>query len=104
MHNQGMKFESHSLTHPYLLSLTDDELNKELQKSKEEIEKITKSKVAHFSVPYGFYNKRLADCIRDAGYSSLVTEDIGYYRNKLESFHILPRFTVKSKMQLKADR
>jgi len=100
MYEQGMKFESHSLTHPYLLSLTKEEIILELRKSKEKIEEIINSDINHFSVPYGFYNKYLVRCVNNAGYKSLVTEDFGYYKPKKDSFHVLPRFTVKSQTEL----
>jgi len=100
MDEKGMKFESHSLTHPYILSLSRQEITREVHQSKEKIQKILNREINHFSVPYGFYNKYLIQCVKEAGYKSIVTEDFGYYKPKYNSFQILPRFTVKSQMNL----
>jgi len=100
MHKGGMKFGSHSLTHPYLFSLSKEEIIKELLESKGKIENILKIQINHFSVPYGFYNKYLVRYVEYAGYKSLVTEDFGYFKPNNSSFQILPRFTVKSHIAL----
>lgn len=100
MHEEGMKFGSHSLTHPFLLSLSKEKVMQELLESKSKIESILKIKINHFSVPYGFYDKYLVRHVENAGYKSLVTEDFGYYKPNNSSFQILPRFTVKSHIAL----
>lgn len=97
----GMKFESHSLTHPYLISLTEREIMHEVVGSKQRIQDIVKGEVKHFSVPYGFYNNYLIKCLKEAGYKSLVTENFGYYKYKDNPLHVLPRFTVKSHFGIK---
>lgn len=100
MHKEGMKFESHSSTHSYILSLSKEKIIQELRESKEKIESILKSQINYFSVPYGFYNKYLILSLKYFGYKGLVTEDFGYYKLKNSSFQIIPRFTVKSNMTL----
>jgi len=100
MCKHGMKFESHSMTHPYMLSLSRKDITREICQSREEIQSIAKSKVNHFSVPYGFYNAYLAWCVKKAGYQSIVTEDFGYYEYRDSVFQILPRFTVKPQIRL----
>lgn len=100
MHQAGMHFESHSLTHPYLLTLESDALAWEIRQSKHEIEQITGRAVHHFCIPYGFYNRELLQCVRDAGYKSAVTEKIGYAAPSSKPFTVLPRFTVKKQITL----
>ena len=100
MAKQGMRFESHSLTHPYILSLGAKEIDREVYHSKEETQNLLNCEVNHFSVPYGFYNRYLIDCVERAGYKSMVTEDFGYYTLNERLFQILPRFIVKSNMFL----
>ena len=95
MQEAGMRFESHSMTHPYLLTLGRKVMEKEIRESKLEIEQITGDSVHHFCIPYGFYNRELLHCIKDAGYQTAITEKIGYASPKVQSFHILPRFTIK---------
>lgn|GEM_PF-783266 len=102
MHEHGMKFGSHSLTHPYILSLSREEMIREVRKSKAKIQSILNNEIKHFSVPYGFYNKYLIQCLKQAGYKTLVTENFGYYKYRDNPFHVLPRFTVKSHFDLKS--
>jgi peptidoglycan/xylan/chitin deacetylase (PgdA/CDA1 family) len=100
MHQQGMRFESHSLTHPYIVSLSRKEIVQELTESKDIIQGLLNTAVNHFSIPYGFYNKDLVRHLEEAGYKSLVTEDFGYYKFDKSSFQIVPRFIVKSEIEL----
>lgn len=100
MSENGMTFGSHSLSHPYLISLNKQDIMREVIESKNRIQNLLKKKVEHFSVPYGFYNRYLVQSVRHAGYKSIVTEDFGYYRINGEPFKVLPRFTVKSQMDI----
>ena len=96
MQENNMKIESHSLSHPYIVSLSKKKIKKEVEESKQKLQDVLNTKVKHFSVPYGFYNKFLIQCLKDAGYNSLITENFGYYSYQNAHFHILPRFTIKS--------
>ena len=59
---------SHSMTHADLRALSDDEIAKELVESKERLESIIDRCVSLFSLPYGGYDTRVAECIVRAGY------------------------------------
>jgi peptidoglycan/xylan/chitin deacetylase (PgdA/CDA1 family) len=48
-----------------------------MRRSKETIEDMTGCEVKDFSVPYGFYDRRLIHLVQEAGYRSLFTEDCG---------------------------
>ncbi len=98
MQKAGMHFESHSLTHPYLLALSRKVMVREITESKAVIEKIVNKNINHFCIPYGFYNKDLIQYAKNAGYKSVVTEKMGYYSPNMNSFKVLPRFTMKAKM------
>lgn len=100
MHKNGMNFESHSLTHPYLISMGKNNIIKELAQSRKEIQNLLNSEVNHFSVPYGFYNKGVIDCAKEYGYKSITTEDFGYYKPNDDLFKVFPRFTIKSNICL----
>jgi len=54
-----VSFESHTVSHPYLTSLSDDELEKELKESKETIQSITGREVLALAYPTGDYNQRV---------------------------------------------
>ena len=40
--------------------------------------------------------KYVIECVRDAGYRTMVTEEFGYHRLSDSAFKILPRFTIRS--------
>ena len=86
MAQKNMRFESHSLTHPYIVTLNNQDIKHEVYESKIQIQKILNCEVNHFSVPFGFYNKYLISCLKESGYKSLITENFGYYIYKDKSF------------------
>ncbi len=59
MARSKMQLGSHSLTHPYFVTLGDQEIKREVCESKIQIQKILNNKVNHFCVPFGFYNKQM---------------------------------------------
>jgi len=68
---------SHSMTHADLRALSDDEIGKELVESKERLELITNRRVSFFSLPYGGYDARVAECIARAGYQGVFNSSPG---------------------------
>ncbi|MDY6824166.1 MAG: polysaccharide deacetylase family protein [Thermodesulfobacteriota bacterium] len=99
MASASMHFESHSLTHSYLIAMEKKAIAFEITQSKKAIENITGIRPRHFCIPYGFYNKTLLQFIKNAGYESAVTERVGYYFSNNKPFKVLPRFTIKTKMK-----
>ncbi len=97
----GMRFESHSLSHPNLLDINDDTLRRELKESKIAIERITGQTVNHFCVPYGYYDNRIVHAVKDCGYRTIVTEDFGF-NNIVQnvSFQKIKRLKIRPKMSL----
>jgi len=69
----GLEVGSHSLTHPYLTDLSQDKLNEEISRSKQELEQITGQAVLHFSCPGGRWDERVANTACRAGYHSVAT-------------------------------
>lgn len=71
MSNAGIEFGSHTVTHPILANLTDDELQFELLESRRAIELQTGKPVSTISYPVGgrnAFNDRVRQAIRRAGY------------------------------------
>jgi peptidoglycan/xylan/chitin deacetylase (PgdA/CDA1 family) len=68
LHEAGMELGSHSLTHPDLRHLSDDELAVELRDSKEAVEAITGNPCRIFAYPYGLYDERVVEAVEAAGY------------------------------------
>jgi peptidoglycan/xylan/chitin deacetylase (PgdA/CDA1 family) len=68
LHEAGMELGSHSLSHPDLRRLSDDELVVELRDSKEAVEAITGEACRLFAYPYGLYDERVLKAVGAAGY------------------------------------
>jgi peptidoglycan/xylan/chitin deacetylase (PgdA/CDA1 family) len=71
-------FQSHSCYHPILTSCSDEECQQEIFESGKEIERITGKAVKHFSFPNGNYSQREIDLIKEAGYRSARTTELGW--------------------------
>jgi peptidoglycan/xylan/chitin deacetylase (PgdA/CDA1 family) len=71
MSNFGIEFGSHTVTHPILANLTDDELQFELIGSRRAIEEQTGKPVHAISYPVGgrnAFNERVCSAVNRAGY------------------------------------
>ena len=79
----GVCFGSHSVTHPIMSSLKEDELEYELRVSKEVIEDKTGKKAENFSYPFRFpeedrkFTAKLVELLQKIGYRSGVSTRIG---------------------------
>jgi len=69
---------SHTVNHPQdLKKVTDDELVDEVAGSKKLLEDILGTKVNSFCYPRGRYNERVIKAVKEAGYLSARTVDVG---------------------------
>lgn len=66
--DMGFTIGSHTLTHYGLCELPEPLLRIELEKSKEEIEKITGKPCEWFAYPYGQYNHKILKMVKKVGY------------------------------------
>jgi peptidoglycan/xylan/chitin deacetylase (PgdA/CDA1 family) len=64
----GFEICSHSMTHPYLTDLSDDQLRWELQTSRHILEDIFQKPVLGFCYPFNVYNDSVRGAVRSAGY------------------------------------
>jgi peptidoglycan/xylan/chitin deacetylase (PgdA/CDA1 family) len=64
---------SHSATHPVLPDTDDDHLGEELVGSRRKLEVMLNRQVSLFSFPYGYFNKRVVESCREAGYDRVFT-------------------------------
>ena len=76
----GMEVGAHSRTHPRLTACTDAELQSELAGSKADLEALMGAPVTQFCYPYGDLDTRVADAVRQAGYSAATTTQRGRSR------------------------
>jgi len=69
----GVRIGSHSLSHADLTKLGDRELERETRESKKILEEKIGEPVEGFSYPYGYFNERVIDAVKDAGYRWAMT-------------------------------
>ena len=59
---------SHTMTHPVLTTISEEELQRELIESRAKLERILEQEVKLFSFPYDASNTLVLDTCRKAGY------------------------------------
>lgn len=97
----GIRFGSHTVTHPKLRTLTPEEVDYELGCSKEKIEDEVGEAVLSFSYPYAFpehdttFVRFLRDLLQKHDYVNGVTTIIGTAQCSTDRFS-LPRLPVNS--------
>lgn len=72
-----IEFGGHTLTHPSMLELSDENLKKEVEENKKFIEEIIGDKLVSFAYPYGHNSKRIQNIVKKAGYIFAVSTDTG---------------------------
>lgn len=77
MKKAGMSFGSHTLTHPDLRNLTNANLEKEMNESKEILEQKLGREITDFCYPSGKYNDEIMKIVQSDGYKTAVTTDSG---------------------------
>ena len=96
MSASGMDIESHSCTHPRLLSLSPDQAWQEINDSKKALESRLHKPVTVFSYPYGSYSDKIISMVKDAGFEAAVTVDgvNDGYLLRADRSYTLPRYVV----------
>lgn len=75
LQDAGMMIGSHSLTHPILTNLKDDEVKKELYDSLQFLVDHIGDRVTTFSVPRGFCSDRVVKIAYEAGYQDVFISE-----------------------------
>lgn len=75
LRDMGMIIGSHGIKHKILTELSDDELYDEVVKSKRFLEDNLMQGVDYFSVPRGFYNKKIIHLAKESGYKAVFTSN-----------------------------
>lgn len=94
----GHEIASHTLTHPYMHDLSDEELLRQISEDKRRLETFFGREVAGFAVPFDYYDDRIACCVESCGfaYGRNSEESRGYspweqrYRWRTGIFHLSP--------------
>ena len=93
----GVRFGSHTLTHPNLVRASDAELRAELADSKKLIEDRIGEEVRHFCYPHGAHDERVVNAVSEAGYATACTTRRGTVGVSTAPLR-LPRLTVGKNM------
>ena len=78
MQENGMEIGSHTVNHLRLTEVEDDRLNKELIDSKATLEDMLGKRVSSFAYPYGAWDTRCAEAVRQAGYTAACITRTGW--------------------------
>ncbi len=65
---EGHEVASHTLTHPYMDDLSEEQVLYQLTKDKENLERLFRRPVNGFAVPFTYYSDLIAQCARKAGF------------------------------------
>jgi peptidoglycan/xylan/chitin deacetylase (PgdA/CDA1 family) len=101
LHAEGIRFGSHTVTHPDLRSLLPEQIDYELGYSKETIEQKLGSSVGSFGYPFAFpeeddgFKRFLVDLLENLGFENGVSAIIGRAQLRRNRF-FLPRLPVNS--------
>jgi len=98
---EGHEVASHTLTHPYMIDLSENEIMYQLAEDKKNLEKLFEKTIYGFAVPFDYYDDRIASCVKNCGfeYGRNSQETYSYKPNGNEyywsagAFHLSPAFS-----------
>jgi len=94
MQQHGIRFGSHTVTHPQLHDLDPEQIQEEIVNSKKAIEEKTGCAVDSFAYPYAFpqadrdFKRRLRDTLATAGYGNGVCTTVGRASHESDRFFL----------------
>ena len=80
LHRRGHEIASHTVSHPILPQLDDDQLRRELEESAAKLSNWIDYKIVGFCYPNGDFNIRVEKAVRTAGYDYACTTRSGLNR------------------------
>jgi peptidoglycan/xylan/chitin deacetylase (PgdA/CDA1 family) len=85
----------HTHTHPILVNCNDDEVQTELQLSRQKLEQWTGKEVAYFAYPNGDYNSREIQMLKEFNWRLAFSVDKERYLtpDELKNHYMIPRFS-----------
>ncbi|MFZ2959782.1 MAG: polysaccharide deacetylase family protein [Candidatus Ozemobacteraceae bacterium] len=92
----GYEIGAHTLSHPHLPALSDEQARREILDSKNSLEDAIGQEVISFAYPYGEYDDRIVDIVREAGFSFAFATSTGapnFFDDPFRIFrtHIFPK-------------
>ncbi len=92
--DNGFEIGSHTLTHPRLAQLEDEQLTREITDSKHKLEDLIGKEVTSLSYPYGNFDNRVLQAAVAAGYKNAVSTKLGTVIQGTSLFEI-PRVNIR---------
>lgn len=88
MHRRGVRFHSHTRSHPSLPKLDDEQLADQLVGSRQVIQSLLGEEVAYLAYPFGHVDARVEAAARAAGYRAAFSTRSGFNRRDVNRFQI----------------
>lgn len=98
MMKYGMKFGSHSLSHPNLTTIPEEKAEQEIFGSKIILQRITGSIVSDFCYPGGTFNQNVENIVINSGYTTGTTTINNVNAGKTDPFR-LNRLNIRNDTQ-----
>jgi len=92
LNDAGVTFGSHTKTHPFLTRLPDREIEDEVRGSKTALEERLGRPVEFFCYPYGDYDEKVLDAVKNAGYAGAITTKRGLIHRGDDAFSMRRSF------------
>ena len=82
------------MTHVNLTKVDNETAQKEIAQSKEAVEKLTGISCESFAYPYGRYNEKHVEMVKDAGFATAVTTKKAIAAFDHSNSYTLPRLSI----------
>ncbi len=93
IHNDLIKIGSHTQTHPNLSELSVEDIRRELEESKNNLEKLIDKPIEDLALPHGAYNEDVMHIAQEAGYKRVYTLEPKLVRASQET-GVIGRFSM----------
>jgi len=100
--NLGMEIGSHGFYHLFLNKITETELEKEVVESKKLIEENIGHEIYAFAYPFGVYNEKVTQKIKDSGYTTSRDIINGTTHTKKDLFELKGYFITENFSRFKS--
>lgn len=95
---EGHEIASHTLTHPYMDNLSEEEIMHELKTDKVNLEKLFGKEIKGFAAPFEYYSTLIDKCVKRCGFeyaripeeSRSFTPQSDYHKWRATVFHLDP--------------
>jgi peptidoglycan/xylan/chitin deacetylase (PgdA/CDA1 family) len=97
---EGIDIESHTMSHRPLEILSDQEIRRELELSKERLESELKVRIDFVSLPQGSFNSNILKIAKEVGYLACLTSENELFGVKHDWEHVRGRVAITPKFSI----